>query len=440
MHRPALTRMIVTGVFVSFTAIASGQYYYLASELFSPSPAMDEDFGIGLAMNDEYIAVSSYQDDVSFYHDGRVYLYSATTGSYIRTIVGPNPLVNGAFGCSIALDGDLMLVGSFTDQNTSAAGGAGYLYNANTGVLLSHFTAETGDVSDQNGWSVAMQQPLALLGAPGNDDNGDDTGAVQAFLTNLLFQLTTIYADVPIVGERFGTSVAIDGDYIVVGAPGSSTSGSLTGSVYVFDVNSGAQLHRIVPAGAGGGDFVGASVDIDNGVIAIGAPYYDRPGMGGSGIVYTYNVASGTLIDTFNPPMPSVLQQFGTSVALDGDRLVVGSSYLYSNTPFPGSVFIFENDTVEEVITFPLPDGQIFGRRVAAYNGRTAASGSGLGDIEGYVALIERFCDADINADGTRDFFDVSAFIKFAIDYNGDGVFDFFDVSAFLSDFNSDCS
>ncbi len=431
---------LLTLLIAVFAPQASGQYYYLGSRLTSPSPATDDAFGVGLAMNDQYIAVGSYRDDVSVGHDGRVYLYSANTGAYVRTILGPDPQDNGSFGRSIALEGDLMLVGSPVDgQPGVGTPGAGYLFNPNTGAQIAYFLAEIRSPGDRIGESVALQQPLALLGSPGNDDNGPSTGAVHAFLTNLLFQLTTIYPDTPIIDERFGASVAIDGDFIVVGAPGSSTSGSLTGSVYVFDVNSGAQLHRIVPAGSAAGDFVGTSVDVQDGVIAIGAPFHDAPGMSGVGIVYTYNAASGTLINTFNPPMPSVLQQFGTSVALDGSRLVVGAPYTYANTPFEGSVYVFDNGTVEEVNVFSIPDGQTFGRHVAASGGRTVASGPGLDPNEGYAALIERFCDADINADGVRDFFDVSAFLKLSFDYNGDGVFNFFDVSAFLTDFNSDC-
>lgn len=420
--------------------LASGQYYYLASELFTPNPATDDAYGIGLAMDDAYIAVGSFQDDASFYHDGRVYLYSATTGAYIRTIHGPNPFENGAFGIDVALDGDLLLVGSHTDQNSSVSGGAGYLFNVHTGDLLADFTAEVGTASDLTGRSVAMQQPLALLGAPGNDEHGEGTGAVHAFLTNQLFQLTTIYPDTPVIDEHFGSSLAIDGDFIVVGAPHSRISQTQTGSVYVFDVNTGVQLHRIIPPGAQPGDLVGDSVDVHDGVIAIGAPYHTNAGLGASGIVYTYDAASGALIETYEPPTPAVLQQFGTDVALDDGRLVVGSSYFYVDTPYSGSVFIFENGGVEEVVTFGLSDGQSFGAHVAAYAGRTVASGTGSGTVEeGYAALITRFCDADINADGSQDFFDVSALLKFQFDYNGDGVFNFFDVSAFLADFNSGC-
>jgi len=366
-------------------------------------------------------------------------LYNATSGAYIRTIVGPNPLQNGAFGRSVALDGDLMLVGSSTDQNMNGQSGSAYLFNADTGALIANFVPQIGSVGDLGGRSVAMQGPLALVGTPGYDVGADFAGAVHAYSTSLLFQITTILPDLPIAGERFGISLAIDGDYIVVGAPASSEVGNLTGSVYVFDVQTGVQLHRIIPAGSAARDTVGASVDIDDGVIAIGAPFYDRPGLGGSGIVYLYDAASGTLIDTYHPPEPSILQQFGSDVALDGSRLIVGSTYNYFNTPFSGSVHVFENDRVEEVITFSIPDNQSFGRQVAASGGRISASGPSFRPNEGYAAIITRYCDADINADGVRDFFDVSAFIKFSIDYNGDGTFDFFDVSAFLADFNSDC-
>ena len=423
------------------STLASAQHYYLASEIGSPSPAMDDAFGVGLAMGERYIGVGSFRDDVSAGHDGRVYLYDRDTGAYVRTVNRTSASINGSFGFSIDFDGDLMLVGSPVDgQAGIGTPGAGFLFNANTGELITNFYGEIRTPGDRIGHSVALQGPLALLGAPGYDEAAPGAGGVHAYSTELLFQITTLLPDVPIVDEGFGASLAIDGNYIVVGAPHSRNSATQTGSVYVYDVTTGVQLHRIVPPGSSPGDTVGASVDIDNGVIAIGAPSYTRPGLGSSGIVYTYNAASGTLIDTYSPPMPSVLGQFGTSVAIDGDRLVVGSSFAFGGSSSPGRVHVFENGTVERVNVFSIPNGQAFGRHVAAEDGRLAASGTGLSPVEeGFVAVIERFCDADINADGSRDFFDVSAFLKFQFDYNGDGQFDFFDVSAFLADFNSDC-
>lgn len=422
--------------------LACAQHYLSPTPLGSPSPALDEDFGIGLAIDDRYVAVGSFRDDISAGHDGRVYLFDSDTGVYVRTIMGPNIFPNGAFGTSIALEGDLMLVGSRTDQTTHGTAGGGYLYNPNTGALIKHFVTQTGSPGDRIGFSVAMQAPVALLGAPSDNEGGERAGGVYVFLTTLLYEVTKILPDAPIAGEHFGSSVAIDGDYIVVGAPGSRDSGNLTGSVYVFDVNSGLQLHRIVPPGSAPRDTVGTSVDISEGVIAIGAPWNNATA-GNAGAVYLYDVASGTLLDTIHQPNPGVFDTFGSSVSLDSGTLVVGASGRSVTGSHTGSIFVYDTGEINELTPVALPDGQGFGSRVAIYQGRIAATGIGSlvgsSDVEGYAALVGRYCDADINADGVVNFFDVSDFTNTGIDYNGDGSFNFFDVSAFISDFNSGC-
>ena len=82
------------------------------------------------------------------------------------------------------------------------------------------------------------------------------------------------------------------------------------------------------------------------------------------------------------------------------------------------------------------PDGSTF---IADYfNSRSGLVGS-------VILRLPRACVADLNDDGTLDFFDVSAFLGLyqsqdsAADLNGDGVHDFFDVSAFLSAYNAGC-
>ncbi len=439
MHSNTLSKLITMSTIGFCSSVAPAQHTYLAFPLESPSPAMDNAFGVGLAMNEEYLAVGSYRDNISTGHDGRVYLYDADTGAYVRTINRTSASPNGSFGRSIDFDNDLMLVGSPVDgQPGIGTPGAGFLYNANSGALIANFYAQIRNPGDRIGNSVAIQEPLALLGAPGFDAGGHNAGAVHAFSTSLLFQITTLLPDEPIVDEFFGASVAIQGDYIVVGAPAEFSSTTLTGSVYVFDVTTGAQLHRIVPPGSAPGDTVGASVDISDGIIAIGAPYNDT-GANAAGIVYLYDAHSGALLNTYTPPNPGTLDRYGTSVSIESGVLVVGAIGRGESLLDAGSVFIYSPDSVNEFSPQSISSGQWFGWSVVINDGRIAASGIGFGGVEGYAALLGRFCNADINFDGVRDFFDVSAFIKFAIDYNGDGTFDFFDVSAFLADFNSDC-
>ena len=440
MHNNFTTTLYTTIVAATtFSTTAHAQHYYQAFPLSSPSQALDTEYGVGLAMGESYLGVGSFRENTSFGHDGRVYLYHADTGAYLRTVHSPNSAPNGAFGWSIAFDGDLMLVGSYADFNVHSSSGAGYLFNADTGALIADLVADIGQAGDGSGWSVAMQGPLALVGAPGYDQGAADAGGVHAYSTSFLNQITTILPDIPIAGERFGWSVAIEGDYIVVGAPYIADAPAQTGSVYVFDVFTGLQLHRIVPSGSAPGDFVGGSVDISEGIIAIGAPYHDT-GANNAGAVYLYDAQTGTPIDSYHASDPRPSDRFGVSVSIEAGTLVVGAPGRDQIGRInAGSVHIYSVDGTYEVTPAFIPMQQEFGRRTVISDGRIAGAGIGVLDIDGYVATLGRFCNADVNADGVRDFFDVSAFIKFAIDYNGDGAFDFFDVSAFLADYNSNC-
>lgn len=118
-------------------------------------------------------------------------------------------------------------------------------------------------------------------------------------------------------GDRFGATVATDGDLVGVGA---------SGSAYLFDAPSGAQeLELAVPAGALG---FGASISVDGDVAAVGAPLTDDA----TGAVYVFDTTSGALLLEVKPNDSVPGAQFGTSVALDGGHLVVGAlqaAYLF---------------------------------------------------------------------------------------------------------------
>ena len=425
---------------MSITQHASAQHYYLPQGLFSPSPVPDDYYGLSIAVDNQYIAVGSWQDDVSAYHDGRVYLFNTNTGNYVRTIYPAIRDRNGAFGTSVAIEGNLLLTGSFTDSTVHGLSGGAYLHNINTGALIAHFVTQQGFSGQHIGRSVAIQAPVALIGAPNDNEGGTSAGGVFVFHTDFLFEITKIKPNVPIANERFGSSVAIDGNFVVVGAPGYGNS--TTGAVYVFNLTTGVQLHRIVPVGSLNFDYVGASVDINNGIIAIGAPEHDSAAING-GAVYLYNATTGTLIRKITRPDAGSQDGFGSSVSIENNTLVVGAPHRDPSGFNTGSVFIY-NDVIaggeiNEAFSYSVPNNQEMGQDVAINDGHIVGSTSGYMDVDGYAAIFHQYCDADINADGLLNFFDVSSFIKVGIDWNGDGVFNFFDISGFINAFTAGC-
>lgn len=133
----------------------------------------------------------------------------------------------------------------------------------------------------------------------------------------------------------FGSSVAADGDTVVVGAPGIDS-----GRAYVF-VRNGAgwsEQEVLQPIGGEPGDFFGKAVDIDGDLIVVGATGEDGAGTGvgadhtdnsegASGAVYVFERQGGSWTQTayIKAPNTDAGDEFGTSVSLSGVWLAVGA-------------------------------------------------------------------------------------------------------------------
>ena len=157
-------------------------------------------------------------------------------------------------------------------------------------------------------------------------------------------------------GDGFGYNVSLDSDTVVVGAPFASPGGaSNLGSAYVFTRNQGAaeawgQVVKLIPSLGAAGDQFGRSVAVDGDWIAVGAPF-DSIGIGtNSGTVYLYYRNQGGAeawgeVTRIYPADFVSNDYFGFSLALDGDTLAVGV-YLDDDAAGAdqGSVYLFSRN------------------------------------------------------------------------------------------------
>ena len=128
----------------------------------------------------------------------------------------------------------------------------------------------------------------------------------------------------PSASDEFGRRVGISGNNVVIGAHLDDTSTTDSGAAYVFAAdtgNLGATILNPTPANS---DQFGGSVAIDGNNIVIGAPN-DDTGAGNAGSAYLFDT-SGTLLRTYNNPTPSgsFPEFFGSSVAISGNNIVIG--------------------------------------------------------------------------------------------------------------------
>ena len=133
-------------------------------------------------------------------------------------------------------------------------------------------------------------------------------------------------------GDQFGLSVAVSGDTLVVGAPAGVglPPGSNAGSAYVFVRTGGVWAHQqtLVPSDAAGGDQFGVSVAIDGDTLVVGANNDDGPAGPDQGSAYVFERTGGVWTEQLPKlvaPDAETNDFFGGSLAIEGDTIVVRS-------------------------------------------------------------------------------------------------------------------
>ncbi len=166
-------------------------------------------------------------------------------------------------------------------------------------------------------------------------------------------------------GDDFGGAVAIDGDVIVIGAPEVDGVGSSSGAAYVFrfDGAEWAQEQKLTAFDTEGGDDYGYSVAVSGDTIIVGANRDDLPGLSRAGSAYVYRFVAGSWEheDHLTAPDAAADDRFGTSVAIDGDTLVVGATHDDDGLPNAGAGYVFTRSgtkwTEQDKLTADIPTG-----------------------------------------------------------------------------------
>jgi hypothetical protein len=278
--------------------------------------------------------------------------------------------VDDAFGWSVAIWGDTALVGAIGDSENGYYSGSAYVFGK--GALWwsqeQKLLPDDGVAYDQFGRSVDLWGDTAVIGAWEHDENGSDAGAAYVFRhdgTSWIEEAKLLPVDGTLDGW-FGSSVAVSGSAIVVGAPR-----DYSGAAYVFRYDGSSwvpELTRFFAGDGAAGDFLGASVAISGDVAVIGAPGDDDNG-GSSGSAYELCFDGSTWVEgqKILPTDGSSGDSFGGSVSISGDALVVGASGNDSAYVFrqQGPVWVQEQK-LRASDGAPLSGAAIFGDTVIA--------------------------------------------------------------------------
>jgi len=262
------------------------------------------------------------------------FVANAETELSQQKLVAHDGAAEDYFGFSLAISDDIALVGAFKsdDEIMGIDAGSAYVFTrAKNGWLQqAELTAKEGAASDTLGGNVALFQETAVLGASRHDKNGEDSGAAYIFKRSgsIWSQQSTLLASDGAKGDAFGQAIAMSDDTIVIGAPRDDDKGKDSGSVYVFTRKGttwSQQAKLIAPDGAAG-DVFGISVALGDDTILIGADLHDEKATN-AGAVYVFT-RSGTSWSQQAKLMAADAAEtdlFGVRVALSGDTALISA-------------------------------------------------------------------------------------------------------------------
>ena len=318
-------------------------------------------FGFSIAIDGSTVVVGSFLDDDKGENSGSVYVYDLTKTSgddgFETKITASDGLNNDYFGVSVALDGTTLVVGAYGDDDKAGDSGSVYVYDLTKTPEDDGFerkiTATDGQTYARFGLSVALDGTILVVSAYLDDDKGTDSGSVYVYdLTKTSGEdgfERKITASDGAVDDRFGQTVALDGTTLVVGAYLDDDKRSESGSVYVYDLTktSGEDgfERKITASDGASSDQFGVSVALDRTTLVVGA-YRDNDIESQSGSAYVYDLTKTPEDDGFERKITASdggeSDYFGQTVSLDGTTLVVGAYSDDDKGPDSGSVYVYD--------------------------------------------------------------------------------------------------
>lgn len=295
-------------------------------------PQVWAEFGAQVAADREQILVGAPRADVSGLTDkGAAYVFEANGGSWIQRakLTAADGRANAQFGRALAIDGDLALIESYAFQRSGLA----WNLKQKLSTDVTSVALQAGETVVSNGL-FSEQRGRALVFSP--------PGAGPYVLSQ-----TLALGIGGAAGDWFGTSVDIDGDVAVVGAYRDSlVTGNDHGSVTVLrrDANGWQVEAKLVAADGMSSDYFGHAVAISGNTIVAGALNKTINGVQSAGAVYVFVRLGNQWVQQARLSVAGSVY-LGTTVALDGETLIVGSPSEAGPNGNSGAVHVFKRNT-----------------------------------------------------------------------------------------------
>jgi len=206
-------------------------------KLTASDAAAGDEFGYAMSLSGNTAIVGARFDDDAGSSSGSAYLFDTTTGNQLFKLTASDAAAADQFGSAVAISGNIAIVGSLADDDNGTNSGSAYVFDVTTGNQLFKLTASDASQFDLFGLSVAISGNIAIIGSILDSDAGSQSGSAYLFDVTTGNQLSKLTASDAAANDTFGFFVAINSDTAVIGSRfDNNGAGSQSGSAYVFNV------------------------------------------------------------------------------------------------------------------------------------------------------------------------------------------------------------
>ena len=343
-----------------FTRDPGSDAWSQQAKLTASNGANGDNFGDSVAIDGDIVIVGAPNHDGSNGNNsGAAYVFTKPANGWADAdeplkLTASDAAVRDLFGSSLALEGNTAVIGAYEDSHNGVTrAGSAYVFAKDSlGVWgqAAQLTASDAEYEDWFGYSVALDGDTVLIGAK-LDTHGAQffSGSAYVFTkpgTGWADANETVKLTAANTSDRFGHSVALDGDTAMVGAHLNNTEGPSSGSVYIFTRNASgvwSQQAELTASDAANHDSFGSSVSLDGDTAAIGA-YGDDDKGDDAGSVYLFSRHSSGWSERAKVTASDGGDdhRLGWSVALDGDFVVAGAYGGIGMASNSGSAYILD--------------------------------------------------------------------------------------------------
>jgi FG-GAP repeat len=333
---------------------------------------------------DTAVAAEPDQNVGSHVAQGYVYVYHRDTdGAWTQTarLTSANGQAGDSFGQSVGLAGNTMVVGAWHHARQS---GAVYVFQRSAAGRWTQVADLTGSgevAGDFFGWAVAIHGGQILVGAPYHDG----TGAVYSFVRRdgRWRQAAVLRPSGLGDGANLGRAVSLDGQVAVAGAPGPGTGAP--GSGYVFGREPGgrwAEIAHLRPGPGTAGNLLGWSATLLGPAVVLGAP-----GQGAAGAVYVFTRRGGRYAEQAELDPAPAGSAFGYSAAAATGLVLIGAQ---GQDHGQGRAYLYRDDGTAWRLVATLTAGEpvangFFGQSVALDGQRLMIGADGDGNGAAFI-------------------------------------------------------